>query len=74
MGTRLEEVAATSKDEYTWSDMFRREDLRKAVFIALGVQFFQQATGSEAVVYYAPEILQRVGITSDSSDSVSECL
>ncbi|CAL5212535.1 unnamed protein product [Lathyrus oleraceus] len=36
------------------------------IFIAsIGIQFFQQATGIDAVVLYSPEIFEKAGITSD---------
>ena len=37
--------------------------LRRALHISLGLAVYQQITGSEAVIYYTPEIMKSVGIT-----------
>jgi hypothetical protein len=46
--------ALESKDRY----------LRRVVWIVVGVGFWQQATGSEAVLYYSNTFLERAGLTS----------
>lgn len=38
--------------------------VRPIVFISLGLSFFQQVTGINAIVYYAPTILEMAGFTS----------
>ncbi len=41
--------------------------LRLVMIIAVGIAFFQQATGINAVLYYAPVILEQTGIGRDAS-------
>ncbi len=49
--------------EVSWIDALLPSDSvhMSALLIALGLGFWQQATGSEAAVYYSPSILQEAG-------------
>ncbi|CAB1102967.1 unnamed protein product [Ectocarpus sp. CCAP 1310/34] len=38
--------------------------VRAALFVGLGLGFWQQASGSEAAVYYSPHVLEAAGMTS----------
>ncbi|CAN0082477.1 unnamed protein product, partial [Hapterophycus canaliculatus] len=38
--------------------------VRAALFVGLGLGFWQQASGSEAAVYYSPHVLQAAGMSS----------
>lgn len=38
--------------------------------MGLALGFFQQASGSEAAVYYSPQILSEVGVTSATHQSL----
>lgn len=40
--------------------------VRRMIVVMLGIQFFQQATGIDATVYYSPEAFKSAGITSKS--------
>ena len=40
---------------------------RAALVIGAGTAFFQQANGSEAAVYYVPQVLRAAGVTSEHS-------
>jgi hypothetical protein len=40
------------------------------VLLGLGLGFFQQASGSEATVYYTPELMDAVGVKSMSKRSL----
>ncbi|KAI0003977.1 putative sugar transporter, partial [Xylariaceae sp. FL0662B] len=46
----------------TWGDMFKRPVLR-VTMLAMGVQFFQQITGTNSILYYTPSLFERGGIT-----------
>lgn len=45
----------------TWGDMFRRPVL-KVTLLGTGVQFFQQITGTNSILYYSPSLFERGGI------------
>ncbi|KIW23952.1 uncharacterized protein PV07_09698 [Cladophialophora immunda] len=47
----------------TWKDMFTWPTLR-VTLIGTGVQFFQQITGTNSILYYTPSLYERGGITS----------
>ncbi|SAM01745.1 hypothetical protein [Absidia glauca] len=46
-------------------DLFKR-NMFKRLFIACAIQFFQQFTGINAIIYYAPKIMKSVGLTGNS--------
>lgn len=48
------------------SDLFKNRN-RTIMIIALGIAFFQQITGINAVFYYAPTIFEQAGGSTDSS-------
>src|SRR5213592_3939520 len=48
-----------------WSDLLRRQ-VRPALVVGLGLAVFQQITGINTVIYYAPKILQAAGFNSAS--------
>nr|CAD1822649.1 unnamed protein product [Ananas comosus var. bracteatus] len=41
--------------------------VRRILLAALGLQFFQQASGIDSVVLYSPRVFQKAGIRSDSN-------
>ncbi|OAP56558.1 hypothetical protein AYL99_09737 [Fonsecaea erecta] len=47
----------------TWRDMFTWPVLR-VTLVGTGVQFFQQITGTNSILYYTPSLYERGGITS----------
>src|SRR5437763_2373784 len=48
-----------------WTDLLRRQ-VRPALLVGLGLAIFQQITGINTVIYYAPKILQAAGFNSAS--------
>lgn len=57
-----EEQADDKLAEASWGDMFRGPMLRVTVLGAT-IQFFQQATGTNAIFYYTPALFRNGGIT-----------
>ncbi len=48
-----------------WTDLLRRQ-VRPALLVGIGLAVFQQITGINTVIYYAPKILQAAGFNSAS--------
>jgi MFS family permease len=46
-----------------WADLLRPA-LRPALVVGIGLAIFQQVTGINTVIYYAPTIIQAAGIPS----------
>jgi len=60
-----EEDPEVNKD--TWRQIFCPSVVvRRMLLAGLGVAFFQQVSGSEAIVYYTPTILTNFGLDSES--------
>ena len=47
--------------------------VRAALFVGLGLGFWQQASGSEAAVYYSPHVLEVSGGMQEVKSSASRC-
>jgi MFS transporter, SP family, galactose:H+ symporter len=66
--TEIQEIQATlavSEEHGRWSDLFAPA-VRPALAIGIGLAIFQQITGINTVIYYAPAIIQKAGISSAS--------
>ncbi|KAJ1697128.1 hypothetical protein LUZ63_005640 [Rhynchospora breviuscula] len=55
--------------ENIWKEMFTDQStpaVKRIIFTVIIVQFFQQASGTEAVVLYTPRVLAKAGLKSDT--------
>ncbi len=67
--TTLEEIQRSASKKETkgkFSDIFKSK-YSTIMIIALGIAFFQQITGINAIFYYAPTIFEQAGGSTDSS-------
>jgi len=55
-------------------EAFRAPNLRRALFIGIGLAVLQQVTGINTVIYYGPQILKMAGISSNSASILAEAL
>jgi sugar porter (SP) family MFS transporter len=59
----LSEIKYSLQDNpASWRLLFSKR-IRPILYISLGLSFFQQATGINTIIYYAPTILQQVGFS-----------
>ncbi len=70
-----EEVFWETKDEApkeisSWKHLFEKT-IRPALFVGIMVSLFQQITGINVVIYYAPAVFEMVGYAKDSSGLLS---
>lgn len=59
-------VQSVGQEKNAWRLLFSKW-LRPIIFIALGLGFFQQTTGINTIIYYAPTILQMAGFHQETS-------
>ncbi|KAK1417456.1 hypothetical protein QVD17_26583 [Tagetes erecta] len=62
------QVAKRSHGEDVWKELLVHPtpSVRHILLAALGIHFFQQASGIDAVVLYSPRIFEKAGITKDT--------
>src|SRR6266540_2757425 len=68
VNVEIEEIKvslAQQTESGRWTDLLRRQ-VRPALFVGVGLAIFQQITGINTVIYYAPTILQAAGFNSAS--------
>ncbi|CAK9315862.1 unnamed protein product [Citrullus colocynthis] len=58
-----------SQGENVWKELFLHPtpSVRHILIAAIGLHFFQQASGNDGVVLYSPRIFEKVGITSSDN-------
>ena len=61
INNEFEEIHQTVETERGTHRLLLAKWLRPILFISLGLSFFQQVTGINAIIYYAPTILQMSG-------------
>jgi sugar porter (SP) family MFS transporter len=61
----IEESVTKAPESGRFSDLMAAS-LRPALFVGIGLAIFQQVTGINTVIYYAPLIIQTAGISSNS--------
>ncbi|XP_074579741.1 polyol transporter 5-like [Curcuma longa] len=56
-------------DRGAWRELLQwpRPSVRRVLITALGIQFFQQASGIDSVVLYSPRVFEAAGIKSDNA-------
>ncbi|KAI3524608.1 hypothetical protein L1887_03267 [Cichorium endivia] len=55
--------ANTWKGQGVWKELLKPSpSLRRVLITAIGINFFMQASGNDAVVYYTPEVFKAAGI------------
>ncbi|KAL6844198.1 hypothetical protein ACP4OV_025871 [Aristida adscensionis] len=64
----IEEAArATASGKAVWRELLRPSPVvRRMLITGLGVQFLQQITGIDALVYYSPTVFRNAGVTTES--------
>lgn len=64
--TEYDEInSSLSEEKGDWREFFAPH-LRAALIVGIGLGLFQQFTGINTVIYYAPKIYKAAGLTSDS--------
>jgi SP family galactose:H+ symporter-like MFS transporter len=61
----IEQGLSRSEEHGSWRDLLN-PGLRPALVVGIGLAVFQQVTGINTVIYYAPMIIQSAGISSNS--------
>ncbi|WP_432511467.1 sugar porter family MFS transporter [Kineococcus sp. SYSU DK001] len=60
---RAERLSRRRRESAGWAE-FRTPWLRRVLFIGIGIGFVQQATGTNAIIYFAPTILETTGLST----------
>ncbi|KAK9990434.1 hypothetical protein SO802_025419 [Lithocarpus litseifolius] len=61
-------ISKTSKNEQVWRELFLKPTpaVRRILFTAIGLHFFDHATGIEAVLLFGPRIFKKAGVHKKS--------
>ncbi|KAB2600612.1 polyol transporter 5-like [Pyrus ussuriensis x Pyrus communis] len=64
--TAQEDSSAGEPGRRVWKELLLRpsKPIRRMLVAAIGINFFMQASGNDAVVYYCPEVFRAAGIHS----------
>lgn len=61
----IEEIESAIKTESNAKSMLRSSAVKYPLIVGLGLAIFQQITGVNTIIYYAPTIFQFAGLSSD---------
>lgn len=59
-------ASSVKLEVYTWLDLFDRKMIRRTI-VGVGVCFFQQFSGINAFIYYAPTLFESIGQTPEKA-------
>jgi len=61
-------ISKTSKNEQVWKELFLKPTpaVRRILFTAIGLHFFDHATGIEAILLFGPRIFKKAGVHEKS--------
>ena len=62
----IETALRKDKDAAPWGEIFHRE-WRRPLMVAVGLAVFQQITGINAIIYYATQIFESAGFSTEAS-------
>ncbi|CAN1255640.1 Polyol transporter 5 [Linum perenne] len=67
------QVSKESRGDGVWKELLLRPTpaVRHILVCAIGIHFFQQASGIDAVVLYSPRIFEKAGITSSDKKLIA---
>jgi SP family galactose:H+ symporter-like MFS transporter len=65
--TEVKEIKETVKTETKGLAQFKSSTLKYPLIVGLGLAIFQQITGVNTIIYYAPTIFQFAGLSSDTA-------
>lgn len=65
--TEVEEIEAAIKTESSAKSMLRSSVVKYPLIVGIGLAIFQQITGVNTIIYYAPTIFQFAGLSSDTA-------
>jgi len=66
---KIKQDIALASESASYKELFKPW-LRNALFIAIGIMFFQQASGINTIIYYSPKIFKMAGIQSNTMSIV----
>jgi SP family arabinose:H+ symporter-like MFS transporter len=67
VAVQMTEIAASLQEEQGQFRELLGPGLRKALVLGVGLAMFQQATGINAIMYYAPEVFKAAGASTNSA-------
>jgi sugar porter (SP) family MFS transporter len=65
--TEIEEIESAIKTESNAKSMLRSSVVKYPLIVGIGLAIFQQITGVNTIIYYAPTIFQFAGLSSDTA-------
>lgn len=67
----IEDAIAMEAQEAGWREVLcPAKPVQRMLVVGIGIAFFQQMCGSEAIVYYSPTILENLGLTGERGQNM----